>query len=376
MRFGLVGPTYPFRGGIAHHTTRLYHALKVRHAVDFVTFRRQYPRWLFPGKTDRDPSRVSAESIATPLLDPLNPLTWRQTASRVKAMRPDALIIPWWVAFWAPAFATIGFLVKRAGARLIFVCHNLTAHEARPGEEWLTRLALGQGDGLVIQSVEEGAMASKFAPRARVQYVPHPIYGRESGIAHPPLSTTGEGRGEDNTPCLLFFGFVRPYKGLRVLFEALPLVLAQKPVRLIVAGEFWEDHAEYERLIRVLNLSQSVSLIDRYIPDEDLGALFAQADLVVLPYVSVTSSAALGMVVGQGVPVVVSDVGDLGTTVRENDIGGVAAPGDKAALARTILECLEPERLARYRRNVARMCKGAEQSWKRLVEAIEMLAAR
>lgn len=371
MRVALVGPTYPFRGGIAHHTTRLYYALKTRHTVEFVTFHRQYPRGLFPGKTDRDPSCAPAEPIATRLLDPLNPLTWWQTASHIKGQHPDALIIPWWVAFWAPAFATIGFLVKRAGARLIFICHNLVAHEAYVGERWLTRLALGQSDGLIIQSVEDGARASRFAPRARVQYVPHPIYGQNSAARD-----VASGSHADRIPCLLFFGFVRSYKGLRVLLEALPLVLEQKPMRLIVAGEFWEDRAEYERLVCALNLSQSVRLFDRYIADEDLGALFAQADLAILPYVSVTSSAVLGMVVGQGIPVVVSDIGDLGTIVRENDIGGVAAPGDHVSLARAILECLVPEQLAHYQRNVARMREGTEQSWERLVEAIEILAAR
>lgn len=371
MRLALVGPTYPFRGGIAHHTTRLYYALKTRHTVEFVTFHRQYPRWLFPGRTDRDPSRAPAAPIAAPLLDPLNPITWWQTASYIKEQHPDALIMPWWVAFWAPAFATIGFLVKRSGTRLIFVCHNLVAHEARPGEEWLTRLALGQSDGFVIQSVEDGAMVSKFAPRARIQYVPHPIYAEENARRDVPSE-----RRADQIPCLLFFGFVRPYKGLRVLLEALLRVLEQKPVHLIVAGEFWGDRREYERRIRELNIEQAVTLLDRYIPNEELGALFAQADLAILPYVSVTSSAVLGMVVGQSIPVVVSEVGDLGTLVRENEIGQIAAPGDPTSLARAILNCLEPAQLTRYRRNVARMREDAALSWERLVEAIETLARR
>lgn len=368
MKFMLVGPTYPFRGGIAHHTTRLYHALKARHAVDFVTFRRQYPRWLFPGRTDRDPSAAPAETIAVAMLDPLNPLTWWHTASHIRKDPPDALILPWWVSYWAPSFAIIAYRVRRAGTRVIFICHNVLPHEPRPGEWMLSWVALGQGDGFVIQSREDGARVSQLAPRTHIKYVPHPIYSQSSAANVPRDLRAGK------LPRLLFFGFVRSYKGLQVLLEAMPLILEQKPVRLTVAGEFWDKRERYERQICDLKIQQSVSLLDRYVSDEELSMLFAQVDLVVLPYLSATASGALGMAVGHGVPVVVSDVGDLGQIVNDHAIGGVAVHGDKHSLAQTVLNCLEPEQLARYRRNVAQMQAGAESSWQRLVDAIEMLA--
>ncbi len=369
MRFVLVGPTYPFRGGIAHHTTRLYDALRSKHSIEFITFRRQYPRWLFPGKTDLEPDPPFRLPIAIPMLDSLNPLTWFATASHVRSLHPDALIIPWWEAYWGPSFATIAGLIKRAGARIIFVCHNFEPHEPRICARILTRIALRQGHGFVVQSAGDEARIAELVPRAIVKYVPHPIYTSSHRTVQTHLTR------QDDTAHLFFFGFVRPYKGLRVLIEALPHVLENKPVHLTVAGEFWENRREYERRIRALGIERAVTLIDRYVPDEELDELFARTDLVVLPYVSVTTSAAVGRALGNAVPVVVSDVGDLGNIVRENLIGGVAEPSNPVSLARTIIECLEPSKLECYRKNAQAMRESAAQSWERLVTAIEELAA-
>lgn len=368
MKITLVGPTYPYRGGIAHHTTCLYHALRVKHTLDFIGFRRQYPQRLFPGRSDQDPSQPPIDVVVTPLLDPLNPLTWRRTASRVRFMHADVLIFPWWEPFWAIPFATIAYLVKRVGVRVLFVCHNVTPHETRPGALLLSRLALRQGDGFVIQSIEDGSRLTELVPHAKFRYAPHPIYAQFGGINEPHRDAP---LGE--IPCLLFFGFVRPYKGLKILIESMPLILKQRSVRLIVAGEFWGNRESYERLIHDLGIQQSVTLIDRYIPDEQVDSFFTQADLVILPYLTVTTSAILGLAIGHGVPVVVSDIRDLAEIVNVEAIGGVAVRGDKHSLAETILKCLEPEPFALYRYNVARLQMSAAQSWERLVDAIEAL---
>ena len=113
MRISLIGPVYPYRGGIAHHTALLAKHLGERHDVQLISFRRQYPRWLFPGHTDRDPSMAPIRSNASFLLDPLNPLTWWAVARQVRAWRPDALILPWWVPFWAPPWLTLSRLTHR-----------------------------------------------------------------------------------------------------------------------------------------------------------------------------------------------------------------------------------------------------------------------
>ncbi len=302
------------------------------------------------------------------MLDPLNPLTWIATASHIRSLHPDALIVPWWEPYWAPSFASMAWLVRRAGVRVVFVCHNLQPHEPRIGAGILSRMALRQGDGYVVQSADDEQKIKALVSRARIQYVPHPIYpqGDANPIAH---AVRREGTAE-----LLFFGFVRPYKGLRVLLDALPAVLEAKPVHLTVAGEFWEKPGIYEQMIRDLGIQRAVTLLDRYLPDEELSALFAQGDLVVLPYTSVTSSAALGLAIGHGVPVVVSDVGDLGKIVRQHSVGDVAEPGNSKALASAIMDCLEPSRLDCFRRNADLMRRSADLGWQRLVDAIEELA--
>lgn len=369
MKCSLIGPTFPYRGGIAQHTTRLYQALREKHTVDLISFRRQYPRWLFPGRSDQDPSQRNDSFPVERLLDPINPFTWFSTAAHIGACHSEALIMPWWESYWALPVATIARLVRRSGARVVYVCHNLEPHERRLGAGFLTHLALSQGDGFVVQSTNDVSRLEKILPRARVSYVPHPIYSAAGAAAKLV-------RKPDEIAELLFFGFVRPYKGLKVLMNALPMVLKRLPVHLTVAGEFWESREQYEREIRELEIQDSVTLIDRYVPDEELAALFNRTDLVVLPYVSVTTSAALGLAIGNGVPVVVSDIGDLGKIVRENAVGAVAECGNPSALASAIIDALEPSRLDSFRRNVDAMRQSADDGWATLVHAIEELAAQ
>jgi glycosyltransferase involved in cell wall biosynthesis len=370
MKLVLLGPAHPYRGGIAHHTTRLYSALCLRHTVEFVTFQRQYPRWLFPGRTDKDPGLSSHPVNTIALLDPLNPLSWYQTASHIVAQHPAALIVPWWSVYWALPVATAAHRVRQAGVRVIFVCHNVVSHEPRRGERILTRLVLSQGDGYVTQSREDEKRIAHLGLFAPSQYVPHPIYGRPETPLEPELQLDNKSESR-----LLFFGLVRAYKGLGVLLKALPTVLAHRCVRLIVAGEFWESRVHYEQLIAELGIAASVELYDRYVPDDEAQALFSRTDLAILPYISTTASGVLSTAIGYGVPVVVSEVGDLGAIVRDNGIGEVVPAGDHEALANAILSALAPARLMDYRRNAARLCENADASWMRLVDAIERLAA-
>jgi hypothetical protein len=154
MKIAIVGPTHPFRGGIAHHTTLLYRHLRERHDVRFFAFRRQYPMWLYPAATDRDPSaRPLAEPGVEHELDTMNPLTWHEVARRDRRFAPDALVVPWWVAFWAPQMMTIARLARRGGrTRIIFICHNVVEHESSSLRRALTRWTLGIGDAFVVHS--------------------------------------------------------------------------------------------------------------------------------------------------------------------------------------------------------------------------------
>ena len=370
MRIALVGPTYPFRGGIAHHTTLLCKALRAKHDVRFYTFSRQYPQWLFPGKTDRDSSRdVAIREPAEAVLDGLNPFSWRRAARRIVAFGPDLVIIPWWTSFFALPFRTVARAVrKRTSTPVLFICHNVVEHERRLYGTAPTRLALREGHIFIVHSEEERTNLLKLLPDAIVRKGFLPV-GRSFSAtsvrreeARRALDATGN--------VLLFFGFVRPYKGLRYLIEALPEVLKHNEVTLFVAGEFWKSKADYERLIRALGLENSVRLVDRYIPNEEVGTYFAACDAVVLPYVGASQSGIVQLAYEFARPVIATTAGGLPDVVEDGTTGYLVSPRDSRALADAIVKLLNADRAA-MEENCRK--RASMLSWDALVEQIELL---
>jgi glycosyltransferase involved in cell wall biosynthesis/SAM-dependent methyltransferase len=370
MRIALVGPTYPFRGGIAHHTTILCKTLRAKHDVRFYTFSRQYPQLLFPGKTDMDSSRdVVIRESAEAVIDGLNPFSWRRAARQIAAFCPDLVIIPWWTSFFALAFRTIARTVrKRTIAPILFVCHNVIEHERRFYGTAPTRLALGQGHIFIVHSEEERENLLRLLPDAIVRKAYLPV-GRS--FSEVPVNREAAKRALNATGnVLLFFGFVRPYKGLRYLIEALPEVLKRNQVTLVVAGEFWKNKADHERLIRDMNLEGNVRLVDRYIPNEEVGTYFAACDTVVLPYVGASQSGIIQLAYEFGRPVIATTAGGLPDVVEDGKTGYLVPPRDSRALADAIVKMFNADRAAMEQscRNRASML-----SWDALVEQIELL---
>lgn len=371
-RFAVIGPTYPYRGGIAHYTTLLVREMRQAHPVLFISFSQQYPAWLFPGKTDRDPSQRPLRTEAEYLLNPLNPLSWRRTLRRLREWGPDVVVIPWWVPFWAPAWAVLGRGVKRLPSRprLLFICHNVLPHEQgklRPLLPWLTQLALAPGDGFLVHSAADGEILRQLLPEARYQVTPHPTYAALGDVAPADLPV----QAPDDRPLLLFAGFVRPYKGLDILLEAMPLVLAERPLHLLVAGEFWQGVAPYQEQIARLGIGEAVTLVDEYLPNEQLAACLQRADVVVLPYRSATQSGIIQAAFGQGTPVITTNVGGLGEVVDHERTGLVVSAEDPAALAAAINRFFAEEMRAELRENV--VAENGRFAWGRLVGHLETL---
>jgi len=335
-RYALIGPTYPYRGGIAHYTTLLAEALRKQHEVLFISFSQQYPRWLFPGRSDRDPSARPLRTEAEYLLNPLNPWSWWRTLRRLREWRPEVVVIPWWVPFWAPAWSVLGRAIKRLPGqpRLLFVCHNVLPHEQGRLPwllPWLTQFTLSPADGFILHAAADEQILREILPEANCRVTPIPTYAalgeRETVL---PVALP------EGCPLLLFAGFVRPYKGLDVLLEALPLVLAKRPLHLLVAGEFWQGTIPYQEQINRLQIQHAVTLLNEYLPDEVLAACMKRADVVVLPYRSATQSAVVQVAFGHGKPVITTNVGGLGEVVTQGQTGLVVPPEDPAALAAAI----------------------------------------
>lgn len=370
MRIALIGPTYPYRGGIAHYTTLLARAWRQRQTVRLISFSRQYPRWLFPGQSDRDPSQQPLQTEADYWIDGVNPLTWWQTARRLRAWQPQAVVFSWWVPFWAPAWATLTWLLRRAPQppRLLFICHNVLPHEASPLDRAAVRLALRRGDGFLVHSQADAMRLRQLFPHARLAVAAMPSFAAlGSGTAPTPLPVALPA----DRPLLLFFGFVRPYKGLDVLLEALPAVLAQQPVHLLVAGEFWQDVAHYQAAVNRLHLSEAVTLWNQYLPDEQLVACVRRADVVVLPYRQATQSAVVQVALGQGTPVITTNVGGLAEAVQDGRTGLVTPPDDPAALATAINRFFREDLGPTLRAHIAQT--QSQSSWEPLVDALESL---
>lgn len=368
-RFCLIGPSYPYRGGIAHYTALLAHHLRQGHETLLISFTRQYPQWLFPGRSDRDPSRRPLQTPAEYLLDPLSPVSWRRTLRRIRAWQPDAVVVPWWVPFWAPTWMVLGRGIKRLPGRpkLVFICHNVLPHESGRFDRLALRLALAPADAFVVHARSDAERLMLHFPQARVAVTPLPTY-------EPLLATDGASLPvtlPDDRPILLFCGFVRPYKGLDVLLDALPLVLSRRPVHLLVAGEFWHGEAAYRAQIERLGLQDAVTILNRYLPNETLAACLARADLVVLPYRSASQSAIVQLAFGQGIPVITTDVGGLADAVMHDSTGLVVPPENPQALAEAIERYFAEGLGPRFATNIHR--ESGRFAWQRLTEQLELI---
>ncbi len=372
MKVALVGPTYPFRGGIAHYTTMLYHELAVRgHQVTLYSFKRQYPRWLFPGQTDRDPSVSKFDAPCEYTLDALNPFTWWATAHAIRTLRPAVLILQWWVSFFAPIWNLLAWLARRAEIKVVFICHNVLPHEQQPWDAWLARWALRQANGFIVQSQEEKARLLALLPERPVKIVSHPIYDMFAEQVIPQDMARQRLGLPQHAAVLLFFGFVREYKGLRYLLDAMPAIRSELPnVRLLVVGEFWRDKQSYLDQIVRLGVEQSVVVADRYVPNEQVPLYFSAADVVVLPYTNVTQSGVVQLAFGSGVPVITTRIGGLPEAVKDGKTGLLVEPANSQVLAQAIVRCFQtPELLNQLRDNVHAQANG--EGWQRLSETIE-----
>ena len=309
MKIVIFGPVYPFRGGIAHYTTILSATFRERsHDVLVISFKRQYPRLLFPGGSDRDPSQRPLARVPTEyLIDSLQPCSWIAAARRAIREHPDVVVMQWWTPFWALAWFVIGTLLwlSRQGICIVYICHNVLPHEIRPWDRWLARFALHWGHAFIVQSEQEHARFNMLLGRNTVYVVPQPpytVFAQQRPSKEEARRVLGL---SPNIILLLFFGFVRPYKGLDDVILALPEVIKlYNNVHLLIVGEFWESESKYRTLIEKLGLQQYVHIENRYVPNEEIPYYFAAADFFVLSHRVITGSGSLQIARAFGLPVI------------------------------------------------------------------------
>lgn len=355
VRLAVVGVSYPYRGGISHFSTLQVRALRRKYDVSFITLSRQYPGFLFPGQTQIDYSAKTLVEPNEPIIDTLNPLTWIKAARRLNREQPEMIIFQWWHPYFAPTFGSIVRLLAPAlRRRVCFLCHNVMPHEGNPLQTLLTRYAFPRGGFYIVHSEQDRQQLNALRPRATIRKGCHPTYSEFADGAAGDKRDARRALGiDENRRTMLFFGLVRNYKGLRHLIEAMPGVLKEMDCRLLVVGEFYDDKASYLELIDRLELRDHIMVVDRYVPNEEVGRYFRAADVAVLPYTSATQSGIVQIAFGLGTPVIVTRVGGLPEVVEDGRTGLVVAPASAEALVEAIVRYYDSGLEDRFREAIA-----------------------
>lgn len=379
MTFFLIGPYYPFRGGIAQYISVLGQKLQERgHTVKVLSFKKQFPRFLFPGQTQIETSKDYIELDAQPIFIAWNPLTWLRTFLRIRRCKPDAVIFKYWMPFFAPGYGVICALTTWfTSVRSIYIIDNVIPHERRLADRFLTRFAFRWVRAFIVQSEVVRQELFRWFPEAKarkVELAPHPIYDCYASTdlsqaqARQKLGLGPQGK------LLLFFGLVRRYKGLDVLLEAFSKLVARsgQGIHLLVAGEFYEPQEIYRKQVDSLGISDQVTIVNRYIPNEEVGIYFKAADLLVLPYRSATQSGVTQVAAHFRLPVVSTRVGGIPEVIRDGETGFLVPPEDADELARGIERALEEEVMGSVLDNLER--RKGDYSWDNMIDVVEKLA--
>lgn len=337
MKVALIGPFPPYRGGIAQFTGILGKTFEdLGHDVLRITYSRLYPRLLFPGTTQFDPESDDLPSPTPVAMDSCRPWSWLKARKSLLESEPDLVVAKWWHPFFAPAL--LGTLSRRLRDRTVLVCHNVLPHEGFPFSSVLFRALLSRSSGLVVHSEEDRRRVLSIAPGHPVTRLYHPIYEQ---YLRPGVDRRAARRRigyRDDDVVILFFGLVRPYKGVPDLVEA-HAALEGSP-QLLIVGECYGGRQETQRLIRGSTARDRVRWIDRFVPADEVSLYFEAADLVVLPYRRATQSGVAQIALAFRKPLVLTRTGGLSELVDEGSTGFLAEPADPGDLARAMRDAL------------------------------------
>lgn len=325
QKITILGPAYPFRGGMAAFNERMAKAFIAEgFQVNIENFKLQYPNFLFPGKTQYANWDAPKDLNIDSQTNSINPINWIQIGKKIKKQKPDLLIIGYWLPFMGPCFGTISRIVKKnRHTKIISVLHNIIPHEKRPGDKMLSKYFVQPVDAFISLSKSVLVDLKQFDTKKPRAFNPHPIYDHYG--ARISRSTALKHLGLDETyRYVLFFGLIRDYKGLDLLLEAFSdKRFFTQNIKLIVAGEFYSDPQKYHDLIDTFDLKDQIILHDHFIPDPQVANYFCASDIVAQPYKSATQSGVTQIGFHFEKPMLVTNVGGLAEIIPDNKAGYV-----------------------------------------------------
>ncbi len=333
MRIALISAFYPYRGGIAQFGAMLYRVLEKEHELTAYTFRRQYPGILFPGTSQFVTEEDNADPIpAHRTIDSLNPITFRRTAKKIDRSNPDLVITQYWMTFFGPALGQIHKSLK-SDAKQVAILHNVIPHEKRFFDTPANKYFLKHNDGFVAMSDVVLKDLLSIKPDAKYLRIDHPVYN-QFGALLPKAAALKELGLPEGEKYLLFFGFIREYKGLDLLIEALSQL--NEEYHVIVAGEVYGSFDKYQSLIDSLGLGERVHTFTQYISDEEVKTYFSAADVCMLPYKSATQSGITAIAHHFEMPIIATDVGGLKESIEHGVSGLIVDKAESEGIAKAI----------------------------------------
>lgn len=370
MRIILIGPAHPYRGGLASYNERLASALAdAGHNVTIYTFKVQYPGILFPGKTQYSSSPVPEGISIKRKVNSVQPLNWSRVGHELRKAKPDLLLYKYWLPFMGPSFSKIAAIAKRnQHTKAIAILDNVIPHEHRVGDTTFTKWFVRRMDGFIAQSQSVLDDLAKFDVQKPRVLSPHPLFDNFGAV----IPKDQAKQLLDLDPGLgyvLFFGFIRAYKGLDLLLRAFAdQRIAKLPIKLLIAGEYYENESKYKKLIEELKLSDRIVERSTFIADEEVYKYFCASDLLVQPYKQATQSGVAQIGYHFNKPMLVTNVGGLPEIVPNGKVGYVVDVTVED-VADHIVKFYVEEKESEFSANAALEKK--KYSWEKMVEAIE-----
>lgn len=369
----LVGPAFPYRGGNALFVTHTFEALKNHFDLKIYNYKLLYPPLLFPGTTQFDKSKGQVFNVpSVRVINSINPFNWIRAANKLKNENADLIVFDWWHPFFGFCHGVISFLIrKKYRNKILFITENVVSHEANPVDKILTKIGLRNASKFLTLSGIVEKEVQQYSKGKKVYRSELPVYDCYKPVDESNHQKIKSELGfEPESLVLLFFGYVRKYKGLDVLIEAFPSILASKPnAKLLIVGEFYDDPKPYLEQIDRLEIADKVRLINQFVPNEEVAKYYQVSDVVILPYRSATQSGILNVAYGFYKPVIVTNVGGLAEFVEEGKTGFVVDPESPEAILNGVNKFYKTKDKTDFHQFIEE--KNKQNSFNRLPEVFE-----